>query len=220
MALNYYKGIPGYCDYVGYLQEDLAPRLAKKIFESENKFIRILEIGCLFGASACALRDGLNYHLRDWSGNPFCFHIVSLDRFSTSEQHRGNSNPEVSQIIKEHGGHIKAAYHFLSEHSRAMSLPDSNKGSISLVDKDSLEYLREGFSEDNRQYDFIFLDSDHSYEHVSREIDVCCAQTWLRQGGILAGHDYSPQWPGVMQAVDERFAGKVRFNRSVWEVQT
>lgn len=216
MALTDYKGIPGYCDYVGYLQEDLAPRLVQRIKDSEEKFVRILEVGCLFGASACALRDGLNKHLDliGWSGNPFCYHIVSLDRFGVSEDFRGSSNPEVSQIIKQHRGHKNAAYHYLREHSFEMSLSSGHQGSISLVDSDSLDYFAKT---ELCKYDLIFLDSDHTYEHVSKEI--AASLNWLKTDGILAGHDYTPEWPGVMQAVDERFAGRTRFVRSVWEVQ-
>jgi predicted O-methyltransferase YrrM len=52
--------------------------------------------------------------------------------------------------------------------------------------------------------DFAFIDADHSYAAVSRDIDA-----WLpkvRKGGIIAGHDYC-NWPGfgVIEAVTERF---------------
>lgn len=52
--------------------------------------------------------------------------------------------------------------------------------------------------------DFVFLDADHAYESVSLDID-----SWLpkiRRGGILAGHDFNWQFPGVVQAVVERFS--------------
>lgn len=49
--------------------------------------------------------------------------------------------------------------------------------------------------------DFIFLDADHSYESVKRDITA-----WLpkvKSGGILAGDDYHPNFPGTMAAVNE-----------------
>ncbi len=56
---------------------------------------------------------------------------------------------------------------------------------------------------ENESLDFIFIDSDHVYERVSSDI-----KAWLPKikiGGILAGHDYCEEHPGVIQAVDEIF---------------
>lgn len=49
--------------------------------------------------------------------------------------------------------------------------------------------------------DLVFIDADHTYKSVSADI-----RAWLpkvRPGGILAGHDYSSFFPGVVQAVRE-----------------
>lgn len=49
--------------------------------------------------------------------------------------------------------------------------------------------------------DFVFIDADHSYEAVKKDIP-----NWkktVRKGGIVSGHDYSPRHRGVCQAVDE-----------------
>jgi SAM-dependent methyltransferase len=52
--------------------------------------------------------------------------------------------------------------------------------------------------------DFVFLDGDHGYEAVLR--DLCAWYPKVRPGGHLAGHDYdNPQFPGVRRAVDEFF---------------
>ena len=49
--------------------------------------------------------------------------------------------------------------------------------------------------------DMVFLDGQHEYEAVKADI-----YAWLpkiKPGGLLAGDDYQPSWPGVIQAVDE-----------------
>lgn len=49
--------------------------------------------------------------------------------------------------------------------------------------------------------DFVYLDACHQYESVVEDV-----RTWLpkiRKGGLLAGHDYHPLWPGVIQAANE-----------------
>lgn len=75
--------------------------------------------------------------------------------------------------------------------------------------KDIINPIRRTSEEANNLYqdesvDIIFIDADHSYEAVKKDIKI-----WLpkvKKGGILAGHDYpSGYHPGVKQAVDEIF---------------
>ena len=62
--------------------------------------------------------------------------------------------------------------------------------------------------------DFVFIDADHSYESVTKDIN-----SWLpkiKKGGIISGHDYFTS-PGVKSAVDE-LLGKVESDRkqNIW----
>lgn len=64
--------------------------------------------------------------------------------------------------------------------------------------------------------DFVFLDADHDYTAVSADI-----RAWLpkiRPGGYLGGHDYLPDWPGVVRAVDEFFGERKQVRGSSWLV--
>ena len=71
------------------------------------------------------------------------------------------------------------------------------------------------------KYDFIFIDGDHSYEQCKK--DILNYQKLLKDGGLLAGHNYhkSPcrengnssadsAHPGVHHAVDEIFGDRVK----------
>jgi hypothetical protein len=49
--------------------------------------------------------------------------------------------------------------------------------------------------------DFVFIDAIHLYEDARADIAAWLPK--LRSGGVLAGHDYTPQFRGVMRAVDE-----------------
>jgi len=50
--------------------------------------------------------------------------------------------------------------------------------------------------------DFVFIDADHSYEAVSR--DILLSRVLLREGGQLCGHDFhSRRHRGVRKAVKE-----------------
>ncbi|MFC1631539.1 class I SAM-dependent methyltransferase [Candidatus Omnitrophota bacterium] len=67
-----------------------------------------------------------------------------------------------------------------------------------------------------REIDFLFIDGDHDYEGVKRDI-----QDWLplvKDKGIVCFHDYR-DFPGVIQAVDEvRQQGRLKFIRQVTSV--
>lgn len=64
------------------------------------------------------------------------------------------------------------------------------------------------------EFDLVFIDANHEYTHVKQDI-----LSWLpkvRSGGILAGHDYTPEIPmfsGVKQAVDEIFGKKIMLGK-------
>ena len=72
--------------------------------------------------------------------------------------------------------------------------------------------------------DFVFIDGDHSYEAVSRDIRLW--KTKVRPGGILAGDDYlgddkRPAQVGVRRAVDEfggcsHISGGKRQEKRIW----
>lgn len=62
--------------------------------------------------------------------------------------------------------------------------------------------------------DLVFIDADHSYEGVRDDI-----RAWLpkvRKGGIICGHDFSEQFPGVIQAVQEHFFSFRLHDDTVW----
>lgn len=61
---------------------------------------------------------------------------------------------------------------------------------------------------DDGVFDWVYIDTDHSYQLTSLELDLCCRK--VKPGGIIAGHDYIA-WEysnplnryGVIEAVAE-----------------
>lgn len=51
--------------------------------------------------------------------------------------------------------------------------------------------------------DFIYIDGMHEYEYVLEDIKL--SKSIIKSGGIMAGHDYAPKFPGVIKAVNEMF---------------
>lgn len=51
--------------------------------------------------------------------------------------------------------------------------------------------------------DFVFIDADHSYEDTFSLLSLCLPK--MQPGGIIAGHDFTPDYPGVTKAVEGVF---------------
>lgn len=62
--------------------------------------------------------------------------------------------------------------------------------------------------------DMVFVDGDHQYEPVKRDIENY--RKFLRPGGLLCGHDYWEDHPGVIKAVNETVPGFKRGARAIW----
>lgn len=62
------------------------------------------------------------------------------------------------------------------------------------------KYSEEGIKELPNNMDFIYIDGNHKYEYVKKDVELCYKK--LRKGGILAGHDIS-WWTGVSKAFCE-----------------
>lgn len=59
----------------------------------------------------------------------------------------------------------------------------------------------------------VFIDGEHTYD-ACRE-DIAAWKPHIRKGGILCGHDYGRQFPGVPTAVDEA-GGQVIEGSTIW----
>lgn len=65
-----------------------------------------------------------------------------------------------------------------------------------------------------KSIDMLYVDADHDYAPTKANIEA-----WLphvREGGIVAGHDYDEQFPGTVKAVNEMFPEGVNVEGQVW----
>lgn len=74
---------------------------------------------------------------------------------------------------------------------REESVPGAQRMALSLI------------AEPERNVSFVFVDAVHDYEHAKE--DIAAWLPLIRKGGIIAGHDHTPSWPGVEKAVTEAF---------------
>lgn len=76
--------------------------------------------------------------------------------------------------------------------------------------KNIINKIQIGYSEEkaklykDESLDFVFIDANHTYEYVKKDIEAWLPK--IKKGGIIGGHDFNIfYWPGVVQAVTEKF---------------
>jgi len=66
----------------------------------------------------------------------------------------------------------------------------------------------------NYSLDFVFIDAQHDYKSVRD--DILAWRPKVKPGGLLCGHDYQPNFPGVVRAVDELISEPIFGVQTVW----
>lgn len=96
------------------------------------------------------------------------------------------------------------AYNFGKEYEDASVLENKAKNRfesypvIEVIKNDSLSFLK---SMPNNSFDFIYIDTIHSYEQTIIELEE--AYRTIKNSGLICGHDYCLQFSGVIRAVTE-----------------
>lgn len=63
-------------------------------------------------------------------------------------------------------------------------------------------------------FDLVFIDADHRYEGI--KFDIVHYAPKVKPGGLLCGHDYNKNWPGVVQAVRELLTAPQAGGKALW----
>ncbi|MEW5818716.1 MAG: class I SAM-dependent methyltransferase [Cyanobacteriota bacterium] len=69
---------------------------------------------------------------------------------------------------------------------------------INVINKNSVDAA---LSFPDKTLDMVFIDASHDYESVKNDLDAWWNK--LKEGGIIAGHDYENELPELTRAVDE-----------------
>lgn len=64
--------------------------------------------------------------------------------------------------------------------------------------------------------DFVYIDGNHSY--LSVRGDIYLALSLVKKGGVIGGHDYTMDYPGVVRAVTEIFPEHNHLTPDWWVV--
>lgn len=150
--------------------------------------MKVVEIGVCTGKSITYLADRLiNKKIK--------LSLYGIDHFLGSPEH-------INVIFKDQIANNKEyLYDLCVDNLKKCNVYEY----VSLIKIDSINGANK-FK--NAFFDVIIIDADHSYEGVKQDIDAWLPK--LKTEGIIAGDDYSTGWPGVIQAVDEKFGSKVQ----------
>ena len=86
--------------------------------------------------------------------------------------------------------------HYLFEFIKQKYINNSN---VSIEKTDSITFLK---SKPDKYFDFIYIDTVHTYEHLSAELEESLRV--IKNNGFICGHDYNrDMFPGVVDAVIE-----------------
>lgn len=155
--------------------------------------IVMAEVGSWVGESAAALLRGL-----DEAESDGMLHCV--------DTWKGSPNDRIGRVASMYGPQVFQT--FLSN-----SINDIKAGNIATHCGYSVGVAAR-LNALGLKFDLIFIDAGHTYEECLEDIDAWLPM--LKPGGIICGHDYWDSFPGVVQAVDERFGGVESLGVSVW----
>lgn len=160
-------------------------------FIASKKFEKMVELGNYYGWSSCFLcKERMKY------GGDFTLFAVDLHDMPLVSESRGTGYAEVDFMRKRQFNFFKSNVEKHNLQEKIQTIKSCSWEAATQFDDNSL--------------DFVFVDADHQYESVKK--DIIAWYPKLKVGGIIAGHDYISEFR-VADAVKEIF--HKRFD--VWE---
>lgn len=160
----------------------------------------LIEIGSMWGKSACYLAEAAKladkqlkvYCIDPWGARP----ENNPGMFDPEHGAKGHIEP---QVHAEHHNSLFETFAYFVERTRLSPDP------LRVMRMESLEAAEffKGIPNGADNIHFCFLDDDHSYDYVIQELRVWTPL--IRTGGIIAGHDFTEEFSGVIKATGEYF---------------
>jgi len=167
--------------------------LYNQMVDNANDGEYIIEIGVWEGRSACYLAEKIKESGKD-------IKVIAID-------------PYIYGLVGDQGDANE--FHRLEKFRKVLDTNDLSDIVISVVQTSdsAFTWLKDS--------DFViagvFVDGNHSYEYCKRDIENY--DKIIKQGGIIAGHDYTPiEWQGVVDAVDEYYGDNKQIKNNIWIV--
>lgn len=176
----------------------LQVKVAHECVKKRGKKMVIVEVGSFTGRSAVAMADGVE------PGQDFELHCVDHFQGSGTDFTR----TLVRQLAKKYGPDV--LYKAFERRMKDAGLYDS----VHVHRMSSLEAAKQW--DKSKPIDVLFLDAGHTYEELRD--DIAAWKPLMAEDGLIIGHDYCKEFPGVEQAVVEAF-GDATVIHSLWMVK-
>jgi predicted O-methyltransferase YrrM len=166
------------------------PPLYKLMVDNAKDGARFVELGAYKGRSTAFLLTEIAN-----SGKAIDLHVIDLWEDAAGIT-RNASHPYEPATMAEFEANIA---------------PVGNPDWLHVIKADTAQVAEHMADE---SFDFVFIDGDHSYDGCLRDI-----KAWLpkvKPGGVIAGHDFHLEYPGVMKAVREVFGADYKQSGIVW----
>ncbi len=153
----------------------------------------IVEVGSLFGKSACWLAAGAKKTRRE--------KVTAIDRFSVlpdqaceklSDIEDGQLTANTDEAILSAPENKGRGLHLFEETIRSFGLSDYVQPIVATSE--------EAFQTWDKPIRLLFLDADHAYASIKHDTE--CWSPFIVPGGHIVFHDLG-EWPGVTQFYDE-----------------
>jgi predicted O-methyltransferase YrrM len=184
-----------YSPVPGWFSEKEGRAYQQAVYEYKVK--ELAEVGVYCGRSLSYVADAV----LSWGG-----HITLVDLWEKS-----GTRLKTSWERPEKRGRMEKSRKDFEWHLWKMGLWKKN---IHILQMDSWEAAGKVVDE---QLDAVFIDAAHDYESVKGDLERWVPK--VRKGGIVCGHDYTKGWPGVVNAVNERFGKPDRVVDTFWCVE-
>jgi len=183
---------------ISYIEDHCLGRLAGSVQDAilrlltgiaaAGDHLNLLEIGTLFGTNAVLMYDVLSCYSRE----------VNLTLIDPMDGYYGNNTPDVITGLPVNEQILRQNF------ARAMVPPERWR-----LIRDYSQNNSAVKAADDRRYEILFIDGDHSFEGVKRDFELYAPM--LTDGGYVIFDDYhSDRWPEVTKAVDEVVAKDAR----------
>lgn len=154
-------------------------------FRKRDKHFVIVEVGSFAGRSAVAMANGVHPDCKSWE-----MHCVDHFRGTGTDYTRGI----VASLEKKHGPDV--LYNAFRKR-----ITDAGLERKIVTHRDSSRNAAKNFI--GQKIDVLFLDAGHTYEELKADLEA-----WLphmAEDGLIMGHDFRDEFPGVQRAVEETF---------------
>ncbi len=165
----------------------------------------------VYSKAVATARDGAHFvEVGSWLGKSTAYMAVEIVkshkkiRFDAVDTWQGSPEAIIQHVIDKYG--VDAYEQFLKNLWNVLDV-------VIPIRLPSVHAAR--LYRDN-SLDFVYIDADHRYEFVKQ--DILAWRPKIKKGGVIAGHDYTQDHPGVIKSVNEIF-GTPQVDYNSWWIR-